>query len=158
TPLVTTSEQLIALRAFMGLGAAFVMPATLSIIAAVFDAEERPKAIAAWGSISAIGIVAGPLLGGYLLDHFAWPSVFLINVPFAILGIALTLWFVPESRSERQVSLDWIGATLSVVALVTLVYAIIEVPSHGWTDPQILASFAVAAVTMVLFVWWERRI
>jgi EmrB/QacA subfamily drug resistance transporter len=158
TPLVTTSEQLIALRAFMGLGAAFVMPATLSNIAAVFDADERPKAIAAWGSISAIGIVAGPLLGGYLLDHFAWPAVFLINVPFAILGIALTLYFVPESRSERRVSLDWIGAALSVVALVTLVYAIIEVPSHGWTDPQILLSFAVAAVTMVLFVWWERRI
>ena len=82
-PFVTSADQLIALRAFMGLGASFMMPATLSIIADVFDADERPKAIAAWGSISAIGIVAGPLLGGWLLDHFSWPSVFLINVPFA---------------------------------------------------------------------------
>ena len=157
-PLVKGADQLIALRAFMGLGAAFVMPATLSIIAHVFDADERPKAIAAWGSISAIGIVAGPLLGGWLLDNFAWPSVFLVNVPFAAIGFALTLWFVPESRAQKRVALDLVGAALSVAGLVTLVYGIIEVPSRGWTDPQIVVSLAAAAVFIFLFVWWERRV
>jgi EmrB/QacA subfamily drug resistance transporter len=156
-PFVTSADQLIALRAFMGLGASFMMPATLSIIADVFDSEERPKAIAAWGSISAIGIVAGPLLGGWLLDHFAWPSVFLINVPFAIVGIIATLAVVPESRAPGRVSLDIVGAVLSVVGLVALVFAIIEIPSRGWDDPSILVAFAIAAVTLGAFVVWERR-
>lgn len=157
-PFVTGADQLIALRAFMGLGASFMMPSTLSIIADVFDSEERPKAIAAWGSISAIGIVAGPLLGGWLLDHFAWPSVFLINVPFAIIGIIATMAVVPESRAPNRVSLDVVGALLSVVGLVALVYAIIEIPARGWDDPSVLVAAAVALVTLAAFVAWERRI
>ncbi len=157
-PLVTTSDQLIALRAFMGLGAAFMMPSTLSIIADVFPAHERPKAIAAWGSVSAVGIVAGPLLGGWLLEHHAWPSVFLVNVPFVLLGIVLTLAIVPESRAPGRVPLDVVGAALSVVGLVALVFAIIEVPSRGVSDPSVLLSAAIAAVTIAAFAWWERRI
>ena len=157
-PFVTDADQLIALRAFMGLGASFMMPATLSIIADVFDADERPKAIAAWGSISAIGIVAGPLLGGWLLDHFAWPSVFLINVPFAILGIIATMAVVPESRAPGRVSLDVVGAALSVVGLVALVYAIIEIPARGFDDPSVLVAFAIALVTIAAFIAWERRV
>lgn len=156
-PFVTSADQLIALRAFMGLGASFMMPATLSIIADVFDSEERPKAIAAWGSISAIGIVAGPILGGWLLDHFAWPSVFLVNVPFAIAGIIATMAVVPESRAPGRVSLDLVGAALSVVGLVALVYAIIEIPARGWDDPSVLLAFAVAAVALGAFIAWERR-
>jgi len=156
-PFVTSADELIALRAFMGLGASLMMPATLSIIADVFDSEERPKAIAAWGSISAIGIVAGPILGGWLLDHFAWPSVFLVNVPFAILGVLATLAVVPESRAPGRVSLDLVGAALSVVGLVALVYAIIEVPSRGWDDASVLAAFGVALATLGAFVVWERR-
>jgi len=156
-PFVTSADQLIALRAFMGLGASLMMPATLSIIAAVFDSEERPKAIAAWGSISAIGIVAGPILGGWLLDHFAWPAVFLINVPFAVVGIIATMAVVPESRAPGRVSLDLVGAALSVVGLVALVFAIIEVPSRGWGDPSILVASLIALVTLGAFVLWERR-
>ncbi|MFN8520811.1 MAG: MFS transporter [Chloroflexota bacterium] len=156
-PFVTSADELIALRAFMGLGASLMMPATLSIIADVFDSEERPKAIAAWGSISAIGIVAGPILGGWLLDHFAWPSVFLVNVPFAIVGVIATLAVVPESRAPGRVSLDLVGAALSVVGLVSLVYAIIEIPSRGWDDPSVLAAFGVALATLGAFVVWERR-
>lgn len=156
-PFVTSAEQLIALRAFMGLGASFMMPSTLSIIAAVFDSEERPKAIAAWGSISAIGIVAGPVLGGWLLDHFAWPAVFLVNVPFVIVGVIATMAVVPESRAPGRVSLDLVGAALSVVGLVALVYAIIEVPARGWDDPSIIIAFVIAMATLGAFVLWERR-
>ena len=158
TPVVQTSGQLIALRAFMGLGAAFMMPATLSIIGDVFAPAERPTAIAAWASVSALGMVAGPLLGGWLLEHYAWPSVFLVNVPFVLLGIALTVLFIPESRSPGETPLDLVGAALSVVGLTALIYAIIEAPGRGWDDPVILVSFAVAAVAIGGFVAWERRI
>ncbi len=114
TPLVTTAEQLIALRAFMGLGAAFTMPATLSILADAFPADERPKAIAAWSAVSGLGIVVGPLLGGWLLEHFPWAAVFVVNVPFVVLGIAAALAIVPESRSPQRSPLDPLGAALSV--------------------------------------------
>ncbi len=157
-PLVDSSVELIALRAFMGLGAAFMMPSTLSIIADVFPAHERPKAIAAWGSVSAIGIVAGPLLGGWLLEHFAWPSVFLVNVPFVLVGIIATVLVVPESRAPGRVPLDLVGAALSVVGLTTLVYAIIELPSRGWSDASVVIAGLVAALSITAFVLWERRV
>ncbi len=156
-PLVTDSAQLIGLRAFMGLGASFMMPATLSIIADVFDADERPKAIAAWGSVSALGIVAGPLMGGWLLEHFAWPSVFLVNVPFVVLGIFATLAVVPESRAAGRVSLDVVGATLSVIGLAALVFGIIEIPSRGWDDTSVLGVLAIACMALGAFLLWERR-
>jgi EmrB/QacA subfamily drug resistance transporter len=156
-PFVTDATQLIALRAFMGLGAALTMPSTLSIIGDVFDEAERPKAIAAWGSVSGLGIVAGPLIGGWLIEHFHWTSVFLINVPFVVLGIVATLAIVPESRSPEKVRLDPIGAVLSVVGLVTLVWAIIEIPVDGWTSPFVVGAFAIAAATLAAFVAWERR-
>jgi len=156
-PLVTSADQLIALRAFMGLGAALTMPATLSILTDVFPPDERPKAIAAWSAVSGLGIVVGPLLGGWLLEHFAWPSVFVVNLPFVVVGIAATLAVVPESRAPGRVPLDPVGAVLSVVGLGTLVYGIIEVPARGWTDPAIVVSLAAAAILAVAFVAWERR-
>jgi EmrB/QacA subfamily drug resistance transporter len=157
-PLVSDATQLIALRAFMGLGAALTMPSTLSIISDVFDEAERPKAIAAWGAVSGLGIVAGPLVGGYLLEHYAWTSVFLVNVPFVILGVVATLAIVPESRAPGHVSLDPAGAVLSVVGLVALVWGIIEIPANGWTSPFVLTAFAVATLTLVTFAWWEQRV
>jgi EmrB/QacA subfamily drug resistance transporter len=156
-PLVGDATQLIVLRAFMGLGAALTMPSTLSIISDVFDEAERPKAIAAWGAVSGLGIVAGPLVGGYLLEHYAWASVFLVNVPFVLLGIVATIAIVPESRAPGRVVLDPVGAVLSVVGLVALVWAIIEIPGNGWTSPFVLTAFAIATIALVAFVWWERR-
>jgi len=156
-PLVSTTAQLIVLRAFMGLGAAFMMPTTLAIIADVFAEDERPKAIAAWSAVSALGIVAGPLLGGWLLEHFDWPSVFLVNVPFVLIGIFATVAVVPESRAPGRTPLDLVGAALSVAGLSTLVYAIIEMPSLGWDDPKVLVASAIAAVAIVAFIVWERR-
>ena len=158
TLLVSTAEQLILLRAFMGIGAALTMPATLSILADVFPAHERAKAIAAWSAVSGLGIVVGPILGGWLLQHFAWPAVFMINVPFVVIGIVATLLIVPESRSPERVPLDPVGASLSVVGLVALVFGIIEVPSKGISDPVIIVALAAAAVLLVGFALWERRI
>lgn len=156
-PLAGTADQLIALRAFMGLGASLTMPPTLSIIADVFAEKERPKAIAVWSSVSALGIVAGPILGGFLLDHFAWPSVFVVNVPVVLAGIVTTLWIVPESRAPGRIPLDPVGAAVSVVALVALTYGIIEAPSYGWSDARIFGAIAVALVVGAFFLVWERR-
>jgi EmrB/QacA subfamily drug resistance transporter len=157
-PFVGSATQLILLRAFMGLGAAFVMPATLSIIADVFAADERPRAIAAWSAVSGLGIVVGPILGGWLLEHFPWASVFVVNVPFVALGILATLAVVPESKAPGKTPLDPIGAVLSVAGLTALIYGIIEIPSQGWDEPLVLASLVGAAVLLGAFLAWERRV
>ncbi|HET7472175.1 MAG TPA: DHA2 family efflux MFS transporter permease subunit [Candidatus Limnocylindrales bacterium] len=155
---VTTADQLILARAFMGLGAALTMPATLSIIANVFDETERPKAIAAWSAVSGLGIVVGPILGGWLVEHFAWNAIFLVNVPVVVLGIAAILAVVPESKAAAAPRLDPVGAILSVGGLVALVYGIIEVPAHGWGDPAIVVSLSAAVVLLGAFLVWERRV
>ncbi len=158
TPLVATSGQLIALRALMGLGAALAMPSTLSIIADVFKAEERPKAIATWGMVSGLGILAGPILGGWLIGHFAWQSIFLVNVPFVAVGILAAILVVPESRASSPVPLDPVGAALSVAGLVSLVYGIVSIPGEGWASPLVVGSLTAAVVLVGAFVWWERRV
>lgn len=156
-PFVQTADQLILLRAFMGIGAALTMPSTLSIIGDVFEADERPKAIAVWSAVSGLGIVIGPVAGGWLLEHFAWGAVFAINVPFVVIGIVAAMLVVPESRAPGKTPLDPVGAILSVAGLVTLVYGIIEVPSQGWTDPVIVVSLVAATVLLTAFAVWERR-
>ena len=158
TPLVGTADELIALRAFMGLGASLAMPPTLSIIADVFDENERPKAIAVWSGTAALAIVAGPILGGFLLEHFAWPSVFVVNVPVVLVGIVATLVIIPESRAPRRIPMDPAGAALSVVALLALTYGIIEAPGYGWSDPRIAGSLVITAIFGLFFVAWERRL
>lgn len=156
-PFVGSAPELILLRGFMGLGAALAMPSTLSIIADVFPADERPKAIAAWGGTSALAIVAGPILGGLLLEHFAWGSVFLVNLPFVLTGIVAALLIIPESRSADPAPLDPVGASLSVVGLVALVFGIIEAPGRGWGDPVVAGALALAALLGTAFAAWERR-
>jgi EmrB/QacA subfamily drug resistance transporter len=156
-PLVGSADALIALRAFMGLGASLAMPPTLSIIADVFPENERPKAIAVWSGVTALGIVAGPILGGFLLEHFAWPSVFVVNVPVVLVGVAATLWIVPESRAPGRIPMDPVGAVLSVVALVALTYGIIEEPGFGWADPRIYGSLGAALIFGAVFIVWEHR-
>src|ERR1700712_1893008 len=117
--LSSSSEMLIASRAVMGLGGAFVMPATLSILAAVFPVRERAAAIGAWSAVSGIGIVIGPTLGGFLLDHFAWGAVFWVNVPLAAIAIMLILVVIPSLGGSRNgTRLDWLGAALSALSMV----------------------------------------
>jgi MFS family permease len=133
--LVESSSQLIAVRAVMGIGGAMIMPATLSIISNVFPREERAKAIAIWSAMAAIGVGLGPLFGGLLLEYFDWSSVFLLNVPIAALAFILGVRLVPESRDPKPGAFDFGGVLLSIGALGSLVYAIIEAPERGWTDP-----------------------
>jgi EmrB/QacA subfamily drug resistance transporter len=150
---------LIGARAVMGMGAALIMPATLSILTNVFtDTRERALAIGIWSGVAGIAVAMGPVAGGFLLEHFWWGSVFVVNVPIVVVAIVAGRFFVPQSRNPHRPRIDVVGAVLSIVGLVALVAAIIEAPSNGWTDPLILAGFAVAAVALATFVWWERRV
>jgi EmrB/QacA subfamily drug resistance transporter len=153
----TSAGHLITTRAIMGVGAALIMPATLSIITNVFtDRRERAQAIAIWAATAGMAIAIGPVTGGWLLEHFWWGSVFLVNVPVVVVALVLGQLLVPTSRDPAAPRVDLVGAALSIVALVALVWAIIEGP-HGWTDPAVLGAFAVAAVVSGVFVVWERR-
>ena len=151
--------ELVAARAVMGAAAAFIMPATLSILTNVFtDTRERAMAIGIWSGVVGIGVVLGPVAGGFLLDRFWWGSVFIVNVPIAAAAIVAARVLVPESRDSDAHRVDWTGAALSVAGLVALVSAIIEAPNHGWTSPLALGLFAVAAVTLASFAVWESRV
>ena len=147
-----SAETLIFLRAAMGIGGALIVPATLSVTANVFTMEERPKAIGIWTGVSGLGIVAGPVLAGWLLEHFAWGSIFLINVPVVLISVAGIVALVPEGRSSGAAKLDLPGIGLSVAGLIAFVYGIIEAPANGWTSPSELAIFALAAVLVAGFV------
>ena len=153
-----SSGLLIAIRALMGVGAALIMPATLSIIANVFAEEERGKAIGIWAALAAVGIGLGPLAGGLLIEWFDWSAVFLLNVPVAMLALLLGIRFVPESRDPRPGAFDFAGAALSTAGFTILVYAIIEAPSAGWGSATTLGLLAAAAALLAAFVWWERRV
>src|SRR4051794_34155240 len=150
---------LIGARAVMGVGAALIMPATLSILTNVFtDSRERALAIGLWSGVAGVAVALGPVTGGFLLEHFWWGSVFIVNVPIVVAAIVAGFFLVPNSRNPQRPKLDLVGAGLSIVGLGALVASIIEAPSNGWTDPLILAGFAVAVVAVATFVWWERRI
>jgi EmrB/QacA subfamily drug resistance transporter len=151
-----SAGMLIATRSVMGVGGALIMPATLSLLTNLFhDPKERAKAIGVWAGVSGIGIAVGPMLGGWLLEHFSWGSVFLINVPVVAVALPAGYFLLPNSRAEDSPKLDPLGAVLSIVALVALVWAIIEAPAKGWTAPEVLAAFALGSVTMAVFIWWQ---
>ena len=152
-----SANHLIAIRAAMGVGAALIMPATLSIITNVFPREERGKAIGIWAGMAAIGIGLGPLFGGLLLEWFSWTSVFLVNVPVTAVAVLAGVALVPESRDPHPGRFDLVGAGISIAALVALVYGVIEAPDRGWTSPVIVGCFATAAVLITAFVRWELR-
>ncbi|MFJ8597992.1 MFS transporter [Streptomyces shenzhenensis] len=150
--------ELIAYRALMALGAAFVMPATLAVLMNVFEREEQPKAIGIWAGGVGLAIAIGPITGGALLDHFWWGSVFLINVPIVILAVALMVWLVPDSRDPNPGRVDPVGVVLSVVGLVLLVYGIIKGGELAdFTDPTVLATVAAGLAVLVAFVLFEKR-
>jgi EmrB/QacA subfamily drug resistance transporter len=157
-PFAASSGQVIAVRAGMGIGAALIMPATLSIIANVFTGEERRRAIAIWAALAAVGIGLGPLAGGLLLEWFSWWSVFMVNVPVAAAALLLGIRYVPESRDPRPGSFDLLGAVLSTAGFSVLVYAIIEAPQKGWLSGLVLGTLAASVALLSAFFWWERRI
>jgi hypothetical protein len=145
------------MRSLMGIGAALIMPATLSIIANVFPPEERGKAIGIWAALAAIGIGLGPLAGGVLIEWFDWSAVFLVNVPVALCAVLLGIRLVPESRDPKPGAFDIAGAALSTAGFTMLVYAIIEAPGDGWGSAPILALLAGALALLTAFVAWERH-
>src|SRR5215475_12155749 len=153
-----TTAELIAARAVMGVGGAFIMPATLSIITNVFtDHAERTKAIGLWAAVSGLGVAIGPVAGGWLLAHFSWGSIFLVNLPIVAVALVAGYWLVPASRSPRADRLDLTGAALSVAALTVLTYTIIEAPDRGWLSATTLGLFAASAVLLAVFALWEAR-
>jgi EmrB/QacA subfamily drug resistance transporter len=153
----TSPNHLIATRAIMGLASALVMPATLSILVSVFTPERRGRAIAIWAGFAGVGGAIGPIAGGWLLEHFYWGSVFLLNLPVVAVALVAGRRLVPRSRDPHQSELDPVGASLSIVGFGALLYGIIEGPNYGWTDPQVVSSFGVAAVSLIAFGMWELR-
>lgn len=153
----TSPTHLIITRAAMGLGAAFVMPATLSILTNVFPPHERGRAIGVWAGLAGAGAAIGPVAGGWLLVHFWWGSVFLLNVPIVLTALVAGKFLVPKSSDPRHTALDFTGAALSILGLSALLYGIIEAPTYGWSDPITVGAFALAIAFLGLFAWWELR-
>ncbi|WP_406414964.1 MFS transporter [Streptomyces sp. NBC_01614] len=147
--------EVIAARVAMGLGGALIMPSTLSILITVFDEEERGKAMAAWSSVSMLGLVGSPVLGGVLIDHFSWQSIFFINVPIVALAVVAALALMPESRAPWQKA-DPLGAVLSAVGMTALVWWIIELPQHGALGGRSTVTLVVALASLAGFVVWEN--
>ena len=154
-----TATHLIAARALMGIGAAAIMPSTLSVLTNVFTgAEERARAIGIWSGTTGVGVAAGPVIGGWLLAHFWWGSVFLVNVPICAVGLALMLWVVPSSKDPAAKRPDLVGAVLSTAGMGLLLWGIIEAPGRSWTSPLVLAAVCGGLAVIGGFVLWERHV
>ncbi|MDB5840994.1 MAG: transporter [Herminiimonas sp.] len=151
-------EQLIVARAVQGVGGALLVPGSLAIISAAFDEHERGKAIGTWSGFTAITAAIGPVLGGYLIDHFSWRYAFLLNIPLALIVLWLTLRHVPESESRHAgTRLDWPGAVLASVGLGGLVFGLIESSDQGWADPAVAAALLLGVLALAAFVAVEWR-
>jgi EmrB/QacA subfamily drug resistance transporter len=154
----TSPNELIAFRCFMGLGGALIMPSTLSILDNVFtEPVERGRAIGIWAGVASIGVGVGPVTGGFLLAHFWWGSVLVVNVPIVIAGLIAGYFLVPDSKDPSAPRLDPIGAFLSIAALSTLLWAVIEAPSRGWGSAQVVIAFGIGAVVLIGFTTWELK-
>ena len=153
-----STNMLTAMRAIMGIGGAAIMPSTLSIITATFhDSRERAQAIALWTAVFALGWGIGPLIGGWLLTHFNWSSVFYINLPIVAIGLIGGNFFIRDSKAEKPRKTDIPGSILSIAGLFALVYGIIQAGIDGWTAPNVLYAFVAAVVILAVFAFWELR-
>src|SRR5216683_1800321 len=154
----TSPAALIAARSVMGLGAAMTFPATLSLITNVFtERRERARAIGLWGAIAGVAIALGPIVGGWLLEHFSWASIFIAMAPVAAAAIGLVVASVPTSKNPDAAPVDIVGLALSTATMALLVFTIIEAPDYGWGSTPTLAGFAVSAALLAAFIGWERR-
>ncbi|MGW8970382.1 MFS transporter [Streptomyces platensis] len=156
--LAQSPGQLIAARAGMGVGGALLVTTTLAVVMQIFDDDERPKAIGIWSSVNSLGFAAGPLIGGTLLDHFWWGSLFLVNLPVAVMALAAVIALVPESSSRGGECPDLLGALLSMIGMVGVVFAIISGPVTGWLSGRVLVSAALGLAGLVAFALWELHV
>jgi EmrB/QacA subfamily drug resistance transporter len=153
-----SADALIAARAAMGVGAAVIFPTTLGLITNIFtDPVRRAKAIGGWAAMVGVGVAAGPMTGGWLLEHFSWGSIFLVNVPIAAVAITGGLLFVPTSRDPAAPRVDVPGLILSSIGVTALIYTVIEAPAWGWGSERTAAGFAVAVGVLAGFGVWERH-
>ena len=141
----------------MGLAGAMIMPSTLSILTNVFPAYERPKAIAVWSGIAGGGAALGMILNGFVLEHFSWHSVFVINLPLALGALAAGALLVPTSKDPHGARIDLLGAVLSTAGISSLVYGLIEAPAHGWLSGETLAFLGGGLAALGLFVAWQLK-
>lgn len=150
---------LIFFRVLQGVGGAFMMPQSLSLLTVNFPAERRGAALGIWGSVVALGAIVGPIIGGLIVTHYHWAWIFLINLPVGIISLILVHRIVPESTDPlASRKIDWTGVLISGLGIFCLVFACIEGSRLGWTSTIILGLFVAAAVLLVLFVWWELRV
>jgi len=152
-----TTHWLVTARAVLGVGGALLMPGTLSILINIFPARERVQAMSVWSGMSALGMAAGPILGGVLVEHFWWGSVFLLNVPIVIGAVIASVILIPESKDPAAGKADIVGAVLSTVFMTTIVYAVISSANKGWSSPKVVSATTVAIVALVAFAIWERH-
>ena len=157
--LASSTAQVVAARAVLGLGAAAITPLSMAILPRVFAKEELPRAIAVWTAATALGMPVGPLVGGWLLNHFWWGSVFLFNLPVAALALAAGIWLLPrdEAPARETPAFDTLGTLLGGLGITTLVYGTILIPQLGWTHARVVVPLAAAAVLLTAFVVRERR-
>jgi len=152
-----SAGHLVAARVVMGVGAAMIMPATLAIIINIFPSKERGKAIGAWGAMNGVGVALGPLLGGWLLDHFNWSAVFFINIPIVVTALAAGRFLIPDSHDPTPRRLDIPGTLLSAITMWLLVFGFIKASDWGWTHPAVTGSLAGFIMAGFLFIFRERK-
>jgi EmrB/QacA subfamily drug resistance transporter len=155
--LSSSSEMLIGFRIVQGVGAALLMPGTLSIITVTFPPQERARAIGIWAGVSALALALGPTLGGWVVERFGWQSVFFLNVPIGIAGVLIGMRIVRESKSDEARKLDLPGLALGTAGLFSIVYGLIEANQLGWSDPVIMGSLIAGGFLLVAFLTWEWR-
>lgn len=156
--LAQTGTELIISRIIMGIGGAFVMPTTLSIINNTFPTKERARAVAIWGAVAGVGMMIGSIVSGILLEHFTWHSLFYFSAIIAVLGFVTNQYFAHESSDEEKSPVDWLGGVFSSIGIFGIVYGITEAPSVGITDGVVMTSLIAGIVAIALFIIWERRI
>ena len=155
--LAQTGTELIISRIIMGIGGAFVMPTTLSIINNTFPKRERARAVAIWGAVAGVGMMFGSIISGILLEHFSWHSLFYFSASIAVIGLVANHYLAHESRDEEETPVDWLGGLLSSIAIFGIVYGITEAPSVGFTDPLVATSLIGGGVALVGFILWQLR-
>jgi DHA2 family multidrug resistance protein-like MFS transporter len=155
---MTTANGLILMRAVMGVSGAVILPLMQAMLPSMFEEDERQRALGFAGAGAFLGLPLGPLVAGFLLTHYAWGSIFLINAPVVVLAVLGAWFFVPESKDPSPRRLDWVGAILEVVGVTAVVYAIIEQPVRGWSDVLVYGPIVAGVLLLVAFVLWELRV